>query len=506
MNKVFISYRHVKPDEDLASSMEKFLRNQGLSVFLDTKIECGIEWANEIDQQLRTSQNFVVLLSKESIRSPMVSQEVKLAHELRRSGKLRILPIRVDFVGELPYELASYLNPLQYVLWTPSHPLLKLCEHIAELIRKNETPVRGNEQTTGAQERLRMLAEATETRGAPLPAADLRLETGTIGLSSPFYIRRNADRAVERLVVQEGQTIVIKGSRQVGKSSLLARALKHARDKEIATFYLDFQLIDSHHLESLGNFFKYLAIRISRNFRTQIKPADIWDELLGEKDNITDFIEKALLNSAEMPVIFVFDEVDRVFRYGHRDDFFATLRGWHNNRATRPSWAKLSIVIAHAVDPILWIQDLNQSPFNIGNRIRLANFSTSDVQELNARHGSPLKTESEIDDLVRLVGGQPYLTRLAMYWLSEGTWTYRDLRFSAADDNGPFGDYLRSRLWALRESEGLRNTLKVILRNGTCEKEDDFQSLIAAGLVKGESRHVIQMSCDLYRDYLEKHL
>jgi hypothetical protein len=61
-------------------------------------------------------------------------------------------------------------------------------------------------------------------RGAPLPSADPRLETGALKLDSPFYVRRPADEAIERLVRQHGETILVNGPRQVGKTSLAARA------------------------------------------------------------------------------------------------------------------------------------------------------------------------------------------------------------------------------------------------------------------------------------------
>jgi hypothetical protein len=102
--RVFISYRHVKPDEDLALALEKALTRDGCQVFIDRNMVLGTEWATEIDRQLRAAAFFVVLLSAESIRSDMVRQEIKLAHELKQQGNLRILPIRVDYTGALPYE------------------------------------------------------------------------------------------------------------------------------------------------------------------------------------------------------------------------------------------------------------------------------------------------------------------------------------------------------------------------------------------------------------------
>lgn len=121
MSKCFISYRHVKPDEDLAGFLEKFLKEHGHKVFVDIQMLVGTKWAKEIEKQIKSSDFFIVLLSKESIRNDMVRQEVELAHDLskEREEKFAILPIRVDFDGELPYDLGARLNPIQYARWTP---------------------------------------------------------------------------------------------------------------------------------------------------------------------------------------------------------------------------------------------------------------------------------------------------------------------------------------------------------------------------------------------------
>jgi hypothetical protein len=73
----------------------------------------------EVDRQLRASDSFVIFLSEVSIRSDMLRQEVQTAYERRQEGKLSIFPVRLDFQGKLPYDLAAYLNRLQYALWRP---------------------------------------------------------------------------------------------------------------------------------------------------------------------------------------------------------------------------------------------------------------------------------------------------------------------------------------------------------------------------------------------------
>lgn len=519
MSKCFISYRHTKPDEDLAHFLEKFLGKHDHNVFLDTQIQLGTEWVKEIERQIKSSDFFIVLLSKESILSDMVRQEVKLAHELvkKRGDRFTILPIRVDFTGELPYDLGAYLDRIQYALWRKEENFKDIAQQVLTAIEKHEQlplkkePVEPGEDDVSSAE-MQGLFDVTDAIGAPLPAADPRMiplvemETGTVKLDSPFYVKRKADREIIGQIQKKGTTVIVKGPRQMGKSSLLVRAQAEAKKQQQRCCYLDFQFIYQSHLTGLDTLFQYLARKICRVFKTTVKPDDCRDEYLGSKENITGFIKESLLEQAQSPVLILMDEVDRLFNQPFRDDFFSTIRGWHNLRAADECWNHLNLVIAHSTEPYLWIQDINQSPFNVGFRIELEDFDFQQVKELNAKHGIPLKTDGEIQELIDLTGGQPYLVRLALYMAVKSNYNISRLKETAAGDRGPFGDHLRQILWRLQGEKVLSQCLRQVLRKGTCDYEPHFLRLRSAGLIKGETRDKVQMRCRLYEDYFRKHL
>ena len=512
MSKVFISYRHTNPDERLAVSLANRLQANSVSVFIDRQILIGTKWVDEIERQLRSSNFLVVLLSKESIRSAMVRQEVKLAHELSRQpgNNFKILPIRVNFPGALPYDLGAYLDPIHYATWKDDEPDDAVCDQILAAINHSTAlPQAGAaEDEERAPSAIQYLAEATEAAGAPLPAADPRfmLESGAVKFDSPYYIRRDSDEEFEKLIWSSGQTIIIKAPRQFGKSSLLSRADVLAAQNQQRAFYLDFQFVDSKHLESLDGLMLYIARKLARHFKSLIKPDQFWDDDLGAKDNITDFIEEALLAEASSPILFLLDEADRLFNSSFRDDFFSTVRGWHNLRARNSLWNNLNLVIAHSTEPSLWIQDITQSPFNVGARIRLDGFDSDQLSTLNFKYGKPLKTPDEIQSLLDLVDGHPFLVRQALYVLFSNQWSMPRLESEAINDTGPFGDHLRGFLWRLQDNKDLKASVIQILRNGQCDDEKHFQRLSAAGLARGETRNEARMRCQLYHDYFSKHL
>jgi hypothetical protein len=504
MADVFISYRHVKPDQDLAAELQNHLSRAQVPHFIDTGLRIGQNWIEAIDRELRATHSLVVLLSAESIRSDMVRHEVKLAHEWKK----RIFPVRVDYDGALPYDLGAYLDPIQYKLWRTGEPFASICGAILDGLREASDGRRTEEGIEPSSEGLRRLGEVTELRGAPLPSADPRVETGGLKPDSPFYVRRAADQRVESLVTQPGETILIKGARQVGKTSLAARARAAAERKGQKTCYIDFQLIDESKLRDSGTLFRYMAARLARDFHTAVKPKDVWDEMLGDADSLGDFIEQALLAKAakETPVVLCLDEVDNIFKYPYRDSFFGTLRGWHNRRATHPAWNAFNLVIAHSTEPALFIQDLNQSPFNVGTPFRLGDFDREEIRWLNRGHGSPLKGAEDLERLIRLVGGHPFLVRQALYAMATRNDTINHLEKIAADDDGPFGDHLRRYWFSMRGNDRLRGALRQVLAGRGCDEEDDFQRLRAGGLVAGDSRREARLRCDLYARYFREHL
>ncbi len=514
--KIFISYRHVKPDEDLANFLVEYLQGRGQRVFIDNKMLVGSDWVKDIEAHIKNADGFVVLLSQNSILSAMVCQEVKLAYEMtQQPGRsYKIFPVRVSYSGELPINLGSYLNRYQYALWQSGTPFAEIGDQLARAIESSgQLPFAArSEEETESGSGLQELQAVTDFSGAPLPQADPRLleilapETGTLSAASPFYVVRATDDELFSQIQKRGTTTLVKGARQMGKSSLLARAHTEAKRQGHLTFYLDFQTIDAGQMATLETLLKYLAYRVFRALKLPIDPAKHWDKDLGAKDNLGYYLEDALLQTSDAAVLLLFDEADQVFNYPYRDDFFAMIRSWHNNRAMEPEWEKLNIVIAHSTEPTLWIQELEQSPFNVGYKIRLPHFTREQVQDLNARHHHPLKTGEEIQGLMDLVGGQPYLVRQALYGMVKGGFALPELQRRALQENGPFGDHLRHFLWRFQGQPELQQSFRGILYRRGCENEKHFQGLRAAGLVKGDTRDSAQVRCKLYEDYFKKHL
>src|SRR5260370_17683853 len=85
------------------------------------------------------------------------------------------------------------------------------------------------------------------------------------------------------------------------------------------------------------------------------------------------------------------DCVVQRFRSQKAGALFALFRSWHNERALDPSgpWSRLTLAIAYSTEVHLFITDLDQSPFNVGTRLTLDDFTLDQTAELNRPCGPP---------------------------------------------------------------------------------------------------------------------
>ena len=106
-------------------------------------------------------------------------------------------------------------------------------------------------------------------------------------------------------------------------------------------------------------------------------------------------------------------------------------------------WQNLSLAIAYASEAHLFITDVNQSPFNVGTRMVLGDFTLDQVRELNRRYGFPLGNDGELERFYTLLSGQPFLTQRGLHQMTERGLSFLEFAEGAARDEGPYGDHLR---------------------------------------------------------------
>ena len=476
--------RGARPDEDLLAYLEKDLGRRGCRVFVDRHLKVGVEWATEIERVIGSVDAVVPLLSPAAAESEMLSFEIQIADEAARHsrGKPRILPVRVNWEGPLPGALGSLLDRYQYALW------------------------RGPEDNKAVAEELAAALAAP----APADSRNLSLETpgGAVPLNSTFYVVRPTDVDFLKAIERRDSIVLLDGARQMGKTSLLSRGLQQARKTGAKVVFSDFQKLNNANLESLESFYMALGTSLGDQLDLDVFPENVWRPQRGPNENFERYLRREVLEKIAAPLVWGLDEVDRLFTCPFAGEVFGLFRSWHNARALDPEspWGRFTQVIAYATEAHLFITDLNQSPFNVGTRVKLDDFTPEQVGDLNARYGNPLRNEAELRIFNRLLGGQPYLVRRGLHELASREMAFEAFEKKAASDDGPFGDHLRRFLVLLARDPQLLEAIRGLLKTGEIPERKLFHRLRSAGILRGEAPGDARFRCEIYATCLGRHL
>jgi serine/threonine-protein kinase len=505
--RVFISYRSQEPDVNLAQAFHNQLQAAGHEPFMAAEsIDWGKNWVNRIDQELKRCDYFLLLLSERSATSDMVAEEVRTARRLRdQLGKPMILPVRVNLPLDDPlnYELRIVLQTIQQKSWQGPQDTAALVRDFLALIEAGDAPAPVKEKDE---------PEITPPlhQRPPLPVADLELPSGTMPLDSKFYIRREPwDTRCLQEIENRGGLVRIKAPWQMGKTSLLARIRDRAAELGYQTVTIDFLETDERTFTDSSLFLKRLCALVSRKLGfSPHKVTEFWDEdLFGPKENCTDFFEEHILSKIDTSLFLGLDELDRLFPYkALTKEFLALLRSWNEKAKLDNTWAKLKLAIAYSGEPYVVLES-NISPFNVGLAVDLSEFTPAQVLELADKHGL-CWNDADVKALMDMVGGHPYLIRLALYRIAQQDVTLNQLLKEAPTDAGIYSEHLRRHLWDLQEHPELAKAFARVIQ---AKSPIALQSMLAfklnsRGLVKLQGNDVLlQYEC-LYRPYFQLHL
>ena len=418
----------------------------------------------------------------------------ELARELAEALSARVKQEDITEIFRLASLVETFGEPL---VQSGFEPLLIYADGMTTLARGNREGAAARFAKLPVQKGQIGIAGVT----LDIPVEEPELPGGQVNLASAFYVERPPiEELCYEAILQPGALIRIKGNRQMGKTSLMTRILHHAKQQGYRTVPLSFQSADEDILADLDKFLKWLCVSVGRKLKLENKLADYWDDNLASKSSCTAYFEEYLLAEFDQPLVLGLDEVDRVFKYPKiAPDLLGLLRVWHEEAKTIEDWNKLRILLLHTTQ--IPIFNIYESPFNVGIAIDLPDFNIQQVQDLVQRHRLNWNT-AKVEQLMAVIGGHPYLVRVALYHIARQETTLEQLLQAAPTDDGVYHDHLRRLLWNLEQQQELVDAFqKVVATNSPVELESSnaFQ-LQSMGLVHDQGNAVIPR-CDLYRQY-----
>ena len=304
-------------------------------------------------------------------------------------------------------------------------------------------------------------------------------------------------------ILEPGALIRIKAPSKMGKSRLLNNILAFSDCQKYRTVHINLLQIETSKFDSLDLFLRWFCIYIGDALKLEINLDDYWSEDRGSMLSCTRFLEMILADS-DRPLVLGLDEVDRLLNYlDLSQDFFCLLRSWHEEANNDELWEQLRLTVVYSTEDFGSL-DINKSPFNVGLPIELQLFNRRQVQELAANYQLNFSS-NEIDELMKMLGGHPYLLDLTMsYLVTNSQKSLNEFLQQAATDTGIYNSYLRQHLINLKSNSQLTLAFIEILNNPAPIQIDTLLAyqLYRMGLIKWSTEgNSVMPSCELYRQY-----
>ena len=249
-----------------------------------------------------------------------------------------------------------------------------------------------------------------------------------------------------RLLIDAGEYFSINRARQYGKTTML-HALARYLEGDYFVLSLDFQMLSHDDFESEASFVSAFAREVlaAVGGRTGV-PAEISNQLKIFADEEQKGVKLARLfaclsewcREMSKPIVLMIDEVDTASNNQVFLDFLAQLRGYFNQRITRPTF--WSVILAGVYD----IRNIKQkirkdsehrmnSPWNIASEFDVdMSFTVEDIAGMLREYEEDHRTGMDVYSIAELIyeytSGYPFLVSRLCRILDEGSFKSEKLR------------------------------------------------------------------------------
>ncbi len=243
-------------------------------------------------------------------------------------------------------------------------------------------------------------------------AEDFFVTGGTLRHDARSYVERRADSDLHSHI-HSGEYCYVLTSRQMGKSSLMIRVASRLRREGFCVLILDLTAIGQN--VTPEQWYDGLMVSAGRQLRCEDELEAFWESHshLGPVQRFFTTVRDAIMPRHGGRLVIFVDEIDVVRSLPFStDEFFGAIRECCNRRTQESDLVRLNFCLLGVATPSELIRDTRTSPFNVGQRIELNDFTASEA----AAYAPMLSRDAAmgqgiLERIVYWTHGHPYLTQ-----------------------------------------------------------------------------------------------
>lgn len=215
-----------------------------------------------------------------------------------------------------------------------------------------------------------------------------------------LYVQRDADRQLDNIIIDMGRPGYVLVSRQMGKTNLLLNAKRKFENENDLFVYVDL----SNPFDSLKSCFENIIDTTIETHPNKFE--EVRKKILNRRNELVDTTAhkqhtnelRELLKTIQGKLVIILDEIDALTKTNYSDQIFAQIRSVYFSRANFKEFDKLTYILSGVIEPSEIIKDPKISPFNIGQKIFLNDFSRGEFEQFINK--AKLKISNEISERI----------------------------------------------------------------------------------------------------------
>lgn len=198
-----------------------------------------------------------------------------------------------------------------------------------------------------------------------------------------YYVERSADKQIQSIIYDMERPGYVLVARQMGKTNLLLHTKTVLQDSEHVYVYIDFTSFDFSNERKC--FEDIIDIALDTNDDLFVEERDVIERrrtsnvFASPTKQFTSEIR--LLLKKVKKLVFIMDEIDALVRCDFSDHIFSQIRSHYFQRLNFPDLYKLTYILSGVIEPKDIIKDPDISPFNIGEKIYLKDFTKEEFAD-----------------------------------------------------------------------------------------------------------------------------